>query len=95
MSTIYNYCINCKDKTQIIIDGYIISPPKEYRPVHCTFDLPLCGLVNDWTSSGAKWTERTGPVSDRGPQTDHSNGAGKENIHMYHDYRYHNLKYET
>nr|XP_034307279.1 meprin A subunit beta [Crassostrea gigas] len=49
----------------------------EYRPVHCTFDLPLCGLVNDWKSSGDKWTERTGPVSDRGPQTDHSNGAGK------------------
>ncbi|XP_052679329.1 meprin A subunit beta-like isoform X2 [Crassostrea angulata] len=49
----------------------------EYRPVHCTFDLPLCGLVNDWTSSGDKWTEKKGPVSDRGPQTDHSNGAGK------------------
>lgn len=49
----------------------------EYRPVHCTFDLPLCGLVNDWTSSGDKWTEREGPVSERGPQTDHSNGAGK------------------
>lgn len=48
----------------------------EYRPVHCTFDLPLCGLVNDWTSPGAKWTERKGPVSERGPQTDHSNGAG-------------------
>nr|XP_034307912.1 meprin A subunit beta isoform X1 [Crassostrea gigas] len=49
----------------------------EYRPVHCTFDLPLCGLVNDWTSPGSKWTERKGPVSGRGPQTDHSNGAGK------------------
>lgn len=48
-----------------------------FRPVHCTFDLPLCGLVNDWTSSGDKWTEREGPVSGRGPQTDHSNGAGK------------------
>lgn len=48
-----------------------------YRPVHCTYDLPLCGLVNDWTSPGAKWTERKGPVSERGPQTDHSNGAGK------------------
>ncbi|XP_052679277.1 meprin A subunit alpha-like [Crassostrea angulata] len=48
-----------------------------YRPVHCTFDLPLCGLVNDWTSPGAKLTERKGPVSDRGPKTDHSNGDGK------------------
>lgn len=54
-----------------------------FRPVHCTFDLPLCGLVNDWTSSGDKWTERTGPVSERGPQTDHSNGAGEETLHDY------------
>lgn len=53
-----------------------------FRPVHCTFDLPLCGLVNDWTSSGDKWTERTGPVSGRGPQTDHSNGAGEENTSL-------------
>lgn len=53
-----------------------------FRPVHCTFDLPLCGLVNDWTSSGDKWTEREGPVSGRGPQTDHSNGAGEENTSL-------------
>lgn len=64
-----------------MLDFFFIS--KVYRPVHCTFDLPLCGLVNDWTSPGAKWTERKGPVSERGPQTDHTNGAGKENTQSY------------
>lgn len=64
------------------MDKVMDSTPTEYRPVHCTFDLPMCGLVNDWTSCGAKWIERTGPVSDRGPQTDHSNGAGEENTRL-------------
>ncbi|XP_061175931.1 meprin A subunit beta-like [Saccostrea echinata] len=47
-----------------------------YRPIHCTFDLPLCGLVNDWTSPGIQWTKKKGPVSEEGPQTDHTNGDG-------------------
>lgn len=64
------------------MDKVMVSTPTEYRPVHCTFDLPMCGLVNNWTSYGAKWTEITGPVSERGPQTDHSNGAGEKNTRL-------------
>ncbi|XP_078339512.1 meprin A subunit alpha-like [Crassostrea virginica] len=48
----------------------------EYRPVHCTFDLPMCELVNDWTLHGDKWIKRRGAVTENGPYTDHSNGDG-------------------
>ncbi|XP_062598030.1 meprin A subunit beta-like [Saccostrea cucullata] len=47
-----------------------------FHPIHCTFDLPLCGMVNDWTLSGIQWKKRKGPASEEGPQTDHSNGNG-------------------
>ena len=62
----------------------IFFPESEYSPVHCTFDLPMCELVNDWTLHGDKWIKRRGAVTGNGPQTDHSNGDGKV---MRNDYR--------
>nr|XP_022300585.1 meprin A subunit alpha-like [Crassostrea virginica] len=55
----------------------------EYRPVHCTFDLPMCELVNDWTLHGDKWIKRRGAVTENAPQTDHSNGNGKVMCNEY------------
>jgi hypothetical protein len=55
----------------------VIFAVGSFQPVQCSFDLPLCNLVNVDTESGLSWYKTSGPVADEGPQTDHSNGGGK------------------
>ncbi|KAK3098336.1 hypothetical protein FSP39_018572 [Pinctada imbricata] len=45
------------------------------HPVDCDFERALCNLGDDWQDD-FHWDRKDGPVSNTGPQADHSNGQG-------------------